>query len=167
MLGAGLVLAPAAVWLVRTEWAGKLAERARPVVRQMGEIYGPVLVETFTRYERGRVVFAQAAVRPAAVGTLAERIARVLAFCGSPALAEDIARQLGAPGSLRDRTRLVRTELRGCGAFVEVRRGRWMLGEPGGAPAAPLCRPRGLDQPGICCMSGGFTHRFAIPWPRW
>jgi hypothetical protein len=29
----------------------------------------------------------------------------VLAFCGSPALAEDIARQLGAPGSLRDRTR--------------------------------------------------------------
>jgi hypothetical protein len=37
------------------EWAGKLAERARPVVRQMGEIYGPVLAETFTRYERGRV----------------------------------------------------------------------------------------------------------------
>ena len=28
MLGAGLVLAAAAVWLVRTEWAGKLAERA-------------------------------------------------------------------------------------------------------------------------------------------
>jgi hypothetical protein len=97
--------------------------RQRPDVRHrrggVGGVYGPVLAETFTRYERGRVVFAQAAVRPAAVGTLAERIARVLAFCGSPALAEDIARQLGAPGSLRDRTRLVRTELRGCGAFVE------------------------------------------------
>lgn len=48
MLGAGLALAAAAVWLVRTEWAGKLAGRARPVVRQMGEIYGPVLAETFT-----------------------------------------------------------------------------------------------------------------------
>jgi hypothetical protein len=62
----------------------------------------------------------------------------VLAFRGSPVLAEDIARELGAPGNLRDRTRLVRAELRGCGAFVEVSRGRWMLGEPGGGPAAPL-----------------------------
>jgi hypothetical protein len=81
---------------------------------------------------------SQAAVRPAAAVTLAERIARVLALRGSPVLAEDIARQLGAPGNLRDRTLLVRAELHGCGAFVEVSRGRWMLGEPGGGPAAPL-----------------------------
>jgi hypothetical protein len=66
----------------------------------------------------------------------------VLAFCGSPVLAEDIARELGAPGNLRDRTRLVRAELRGCGAFVEVSRGRWMLGELGGGPAVPLPWPR-------------------------
>jgi hypothetical protein len=127
----------AAVWLVRSGKAGKLAERARPVVREIGEVYGPPLAETFARYERGRVVFAQAAVPPAAVLTLAERIARVLAFCVSPVLAEGIARELGAPGSLRDRTRLVRAELRGCGAFVEVSRGRWMLGEPGSGQLAP------------------------------
>lgn len=138
MLGAGLILAAAAVWLVRDGKAGKLADRVRPVVRQAGEIYGPMLAETFSRYEHGRVVFTQAAVRPAATGTPAERIARVLALHESPVLAEDIARQLGGPGSLRDRTRLVRAELRGCGAFVEVSRGRWRLGEPGGVPAAPL-----------------------------
>ena len=84
------------------------------------------------------MVFAQAAVRPPAAITLAERIARVLAFRGSPVVAEDIARELGAPGNLRDRTRLVRAELRGCGAFIEVSRGRWMLGAPGGAAAVPL-----------------------------
>ena len=104
MLGAGLVLAAAAVWLVRSGKTEALAERARPAVRRIGEIYGPPLAETFTRSARGRVVFAQAAVRPAAAVTLAERIARVLAFRGSPVLAEDIARELGAPGNLRDRT---------------------------------------------------------------
>ena len=138
MLGAGLILVTAGVWLVCSGKTGKLAERARPVVRHIGEVYGPPLAETFARYERGRVVFAAAAVRPAAAVTLAERIARVLAFRGSPVLAEDIARELGAPGNLRDRTRLVRAELRRCIAFVEVSRGRWMLGEPGGGPAAPL-----------------------------
>ena len=138
MLGAGLILVAAGVWLVRSGKAGKLAERARPVVRHISEVYGPPLAETFTRYEHGRVVFARAAVRPATAVTLAERAARMLAFRGSPVLAEDIAWELGAPGNLRDRTRLVRAELRGCGAFVEVSRGRWMLGEPGGGPAAPL-----------------------------
>jgi len=138
MLGAGLVLAAAAVWLVRSGKTGALAERAHPAVRRISETYGPPLAETFTRSARGRVVFAQAAVRPSAAVTLAERIARVLAFRGSPVLAEDIARELGAPGNLRDRTRLVRAELRECGAFIEVSRGRWMLGAPGGAAAAPL-----------------------------
>jgi len=138
MLGAGVILVATAVWLVRSGTAGKLVDRVRPVVREIGEIYGPPLAETFARYEHGRVVFARAAVRPAAATTLAERIARVLAFCGTPVLAEDIARELGTPGNLRDRTRLVRAELRRSSAFVEVSRGRWMLGEPGGGPAAPL-----------------------------
>jgi hypothetical protein len=138
MLGVGMIAASAAVWLVRSGKAGKLVKRVRPVVREMGEIYGPPLAETFARYDHGRVVFARAAVRPAAAATLAERIARVLAFRGTPVLAEDIARELGAPGNLRDRTRLVRAELRRCIAFVEVSRGRWVLGEPGGGPTAPL-----------------------------
>jgi mRNA-degrading endonuclease toxin of MazEF toxin-antitoxin module len=114
------------------------ADRVRPVARRAVEVYGPPLAETLARYQHGRVVLGQAAVRPAAKTTLAERIARVLAFRGTPVLVENIARELGAPGNLRDRTRLVRAELRGCGAFVEVSRGRWMLGEPGAGPAAPL-----------------------------
>lgn len=124
--------------LVRSGKATAMADRVRPVVREIGEIYGPLLLETIERHERGRTVFAQSAVPPPASTTLAERIARVMAFCGSPVLTEDIARRLSGPGSLRDLTRLVRAELLGCGAFVQVRRGRWMLGEPGGGPAAPL-----------------------------
>ncbi len=61
--------------------------------------------------------------------------ARVLRVAGS---GEDIACELGAQGDLRDRTCLAQVALRGCGAFVEVSRARWMLGEPGGSPAAPL-----------------------------
>jgi hypothetical protein len=59
MLGVGMILVAAAVWLVRSGKAGKLAEQVRPVVRQMGEVSGPPLAETFARYERGRVVLAR------------------------------------------------------------------------------------------------------------
>lgn len=137
---AGVVVALGLVvlWLVRSGKATAVADRVRPVVREIGEIYGPPLLETIERHERGRTIFAESAVPPPDSTTLAERIARVMAFCGSPVLAEDIARRLGGPDNLRDRTRLVRAELLGCGAFVQVRRGRWMLGEPGGGPAAPL-----------------------------
>jgi hypothetical protein len=138
LLGGALLLGAAAIWWFRSGKAGKFLERARPVVRELGQIYGPPLMETFSRYERGQVVLAQAAVPPADAATMAERIARALAFCPAPVLAEDIARELGAPGNLRDRTRLVREELRGCGAFSEVSRGRWMLGQPSGYQAAPL-----------------------------
>jgi hypothetical protein len=138
MFGALLILAAGVIWWVRSGKAGVLVERARPVLRQAGEIYGPPLAETLTRYEAGRRVLAQAAVPPAVTTTMAERIARKLVFQRSPVLADDIARELDAPGSLRDRTRLVRAELRGCGAFVEVTRGRWMLGRPSGYQAAPL-----------------------------
>ncbi len=136
--GVALALGAVALWLVRSGRATAIADRVRPVVREIGEIYGPPLMETLERHQRGRTVFAEAAVPPPDSTTLAERIARVLAFCGSPVLAEDIARRLDGPGALRDRTRLVRAELLGCGAFVQVRRGRWTLGEPGGGPAAPL-----------------------------
>ena len=133
-----LILAAGAVWWVHSGKAARLVERARPVVRELGGIYGPPLAETFTRYEAGKIAFAQAAVPPASTATLAERIARILVFCGSPVLAEDIARELDVPGNLRDSTQLVRAELRGCGAFIEVSRGRWMLGHRSGYQAAPL-----------------------------
>lgn len=138
MLGGLLGLAVGSACWVRSGKAGKLIERARPALRELGEIYGPPLAETLARHASGRKVFAQAAVPPASTTTLAERIARTMAFRSSPVLAEDIARDLTAPGNLRDRTRLVRAELRGCMAFTEISRGRWMLGHSSGYPAAPL-----------------------------
>jgi hypothetical protein len=79
-----LLLGAAATWWFRSGKASKFIDRARPVVRELGQIYGPPLIETFGRYEHGQVVFAQAAVPPADATTLAERIARVLAFCPAP-----------------------------------------------------------------------------------
>ena len=55
-----------------------------------------------------------------------------------PLLAVDVARELDTPGNLRDRTQLVRAELRGCEAFTEASRGRWELGRPSGHEAARL-----------------------------
>ena len=138
MLAGLLILAAGTAWWVRSGNAGKFIERARPVLRELGNTFGPPLAETFTRYETGKTVFAQAAVPPANTTTLAERIARVLVFCSSPVLAEDIARELEVPGNLRDRTQLVRSELRSCKAFSEVTRGRWMLGDLSGYVTAPL-----------------------------
>ena len=134
LLGAFALVAGGAVWWVRSGKATKVVER----VRELAGTYGPPLAETLTRYQRGQMVFASAAVAPAATTTLAEQIARVLAFISSPVLAEDIARNLGAPGNLRDGTRSVREELPGCDTFVEVGRGRWVLGRPSGYQAAPL-----------------------------
>lgn len=136
--GGAVALGLVVLWLVRSGKAKAIADQVRPMMREIGETFGPPLLETLERHERGRTVLAESAVPPPASTTLAERIARMMAFCGSPVLAEDIARRLGGPGSLRDRTRLVRAELLGCGAFVQVRRGRWMLGEPGGGQGAPL-----------------------------
>jgi hypothetical protein len=138
LLGAFVLLAAGAVWWVRSSKAASVVERVRPVVRELAAIYGPPLAETLMRYQRGQMIFASAAVPPAATTTLAEQIARVLAFFSSPVLAEDIERKLGAPRNLRARIRLVREELRGCDAFVEVSRGRWVLGRPSGYQAAPL-----------------------------
>jgi len=138
MLGGLLIAVAGAVLWVRSGKASKFVERAVPVVRELSETFGPPLAETFARYEAGRTVFAQATVPPSNTSTLAERIARILVFHGSPVLAEDIARELEEPGNLRDRTRLIRTELRSSGAFTEVSRGRWILGHPSGYKAAPL-----------------------------
>jgi hypothetical protein len=137
LAGVVILIAAGATWWIRSGRAGKLAEHVRPVIREMADTLGPQLAETLTRYQQGRVVLAPAAVPPADDRTLAERIARILAFHSTPVLAEDIARELGSPGNLRDRTKLVRAEFRACAAFAEVSRGRWMLGTASGyLPAA-------------------------------
>jgi hypothetical protein len=130
MLASMLIVAVAgAIWWIRSGKADEFLDRARPALQELGRTYGPPLMETLERYQQGNIVLAAAAVPPAPERTLAERVARVLAFTTEPLLAGDIARELGVPGSLRDRTQAVRAELRASAAFVEVSRGRWMLGE--------------------------------------
>jgi len=135
---AAAVMMVGAFWLFKSGKASRLLDRARPVIREIGRIYGPPLLETLQRHNQGRLVYAQAVVTRAAAQTLGERIARVLAYAHEPVLAGGIARELETPGNLKDRTQLVRAELQSCGAFTEVTRGRWVLGRPSGYEAAPL-----------------------------
>src|ERR1700735_2748178 len=65
MLGVVVLLGVGMVGLVRRGKGGQLIDRARPVARELGRTYGPPLVETFERYQRGQAVFARAAVPPA------------------------------------------------------------------------------------------------------
>jgi hypothetical protein len=96
------------------------------------------LLETMERHNLGQAVMGRAAVPQATTQTLGERVARVLAYACEPLLAVDIARALESPGNLRDRTQIVRAELRTCDAFTEVSRGRWELGRPSGYEPARL-----------------------------
>jgi hypothetical protein len=125
-------------WWVRSGRAGRLFERARPVIQELGQTYGPPLMETLQRYNVGQVVFARAVVPRAEPQALGERVARVLAYAHEPLLAVDISRELASPGNLRDRTQMVRPELQHCAAFVEVSRGRWQLGRQSGYERASL-----------------------------
>jgi hypothetical protein len=126
------------IWWVKSGRAGKFFERAQPVISELGQIYGPPLMETMERYNLGQVVFARAVVPLADTQTLGERVARILAYAHEPLLAVDIARELESPGNLRDRTQMVRIELRNSAAFVEVSCGRWQLGRPSGYERASL-----------------------------
>lgn len=126
------------VWWVRSGKAGKVIERAQPVIRELGQTYGPPLTETMQRYSLGQIVFDRAVVSRADAQMLGERIAQVLAYAHKPLLAVDIARELESPGNLRDRTQMVRSELQDCTAFCEVSRGRWQLGRSIGYKRASL-----------------------------
>lgn len=61
------------------------------MISELGQIYGPPLMETMERYNLGQVVFARAVVPRADTQTLGERAARILAYAHEPLLAVDIA----------------------------------------------------------------------------
>jgi hypothetical protein len=138
LAGLGAVLAIGGIWWVRSGRAGRFFEHARPVIQELGQTYGPTLLETIQRPNLGNVVLARAVVPRADGQTLGERIARVLAYAPGPLLAGDIARELRSSGNLRDRTQIVRAELQECEAFTEESRGRWVLGRPSGYEQEPL-----------------------------
>jgi hypothetical protein len=138
LAGLAAIIVTGGIWWVRSGRARTFLERAQPVLRELGQTYGPPLMETLERHADGQVIFARAVVPRADGQSLGERIARVLAYAPEPLLAVDIARALGAPGNLRERTQLARAELRSCEAFTEVSRGRWELGRRSGYEAARL-----------------------------
>jgi hypothetical protein len=145
LAGLAAIIVIGGIWWVKSGRAGKFFDSARPVLRELGQTYGPPLMETLERHTQGQVAFARAVVPRAATQTLGERIARVLAYAHESLLAEDIARELEAPGNLRDRTRLIRAELQACQAFTQVSRGRWELGRPSGYVPARLPMHEMLD----------------------
>jgi hypothetical protein len=122
LAGLTAIIVIGGIWWVESGRAGKFFERAQPVIKELGQTYGPPLMETLERYTVGQVTFARAVVPRADHQSLGERIARVLAYASEPLLAVDIARELETPGNLRDRIHLVRAELRSCEAFTEVSR---------------------------------------------
>lgn len=132
LAGLAAIIVVGGIWWVKSGRAGKFFERAQPLIRELGQVYGPPLMETMERYNLGQMVMARAVVPRASTQTLGERIARVLAYAHEPLLAVDSARELETPGNLRDRTQMVRAELQDCEAFTEVSRGRWELGRPSG-----------------------------------
>jgi hypothetical protein len=132
LAGVTAIIAIGGIWWVRSGKAGKLFERVWPAIKELGQTYGPPLVETMQRYNLGQAACARAVVPRTDIQTLGERAARVLGYAREPLLAVDIARELGSPGNLQDRTRMVRAELQASEAFVEVSRGRWELGRPSG-----------------------------------
>jgi hypothetical protein len=138
LAGLAAIIVIGGIWWVRSGRAGTFFERAKPVIKELGETYGPPLMETMKRYNLGQVIMARAVVPRADGQALGERIARVLAYSSGPLLAGDIARGLETPGNLRDRTQLIRAELQGCEAFTEVSQGRWVLGRASGHPRAQL-----------------------------
>jgi hypothetical protein len=98
-------------------------------ITNLAELAAPPLELIFTRLADGQEIWQERRLTRATEPDLSERVARILAFAPEEGLlAGDVARELEGPGSLKDRTTLVRQILAGCPAFVEIRRGRWLLG---------------------------------------
>jgi len=77
LLGLMVGAVAGAIWLASSGKVRPSIDRARPVVRELVETFGPPMMETLNRYEQGNVAMARVAVPPAVGRTLPERIARV------------------------------------------------------------------------------------------
>jgi hypothetical protein len=98
-------------------------------ITDLAELAAPPLELIFTRLADGQEIWHERRLTRASEPDFSERVARILAFAPEEGLlAGEVARELEGPGSLKDRTRLVRQILNKHDAFVEVRRGRWRLG---------------------------------------
>lgn len=109
---------------------GRLPGRLRQVftaVTDLGKIAAPPLMTILTRHAEGQSIWNRHCVQPAATRTFEERVAAVLAHAPDRGLlARDIAHHLDLPVS--SSVPQIRETLGACTAFVEVSRGRWVLG---------------------------------------
>ncbi|MEU5943853.1 hypothetical protein ABZ807_32960 [Micromonospora sp. NPDC047548] len=111
---------------------GRLAGRLRQLfgkVIDLARLAAPPLMTMHTRRTGGEPIWEDHIVEPASMLTLNEQVASVLARAPEGGLlARDIANHLDEPTPLSRLVPTVRETLVGCSAFVEVSRGRWMLG---------------------------------------
>jgi hypothetical protein len=138
-----------AFWFFASGRARRTYQVSRPIARNLLDALGPPLEEITERRTVGREVFARTVVTPSQDRCLGEVIANVLVAESSieePMLAIDVARGIDGCGNLKERTRVVRAELRAYpNTFVEVMRGRFTLGRPSGYSPADLERAEVLD----------------------
>ncbi|GLX93546.1 hypothetical protein Hesp01_14960 [Herbidospora sp. NBRC 101105] len=112
--------------------------RARRQIKRVGtefsgllQTVGPPLMQIQARLAENQAVWERHSVRRDGPASVSEQAARILAYAPhSGMLAVEIAKELQAPGSLAARTTAVRATLEKSGAFTQVSRGRWQLGEP-------------------------------------
>jgi predicted nucleic acid-binding protein len=120
---------------------GRLANRLRQVfdvVTDLGRLAAPPLMTILTRRQAGEVIWENHVVAPNPGRTLAEQVASVVARGPDGGLlARDVATNLDVTMAQSRLVPMVRDVLHASTAFVEVSRGRWVLGEPAtDAPSA-------------------------------
>jgi hypothetical protein len=124
-----MVTLAAAYWWKRDGRAERHMQLVRNAGRTFWEVAAPIFFELLTMYSSAVGIQAEAAVEPAEVTTLSERVARALALGSDQGmLAREIADSLGMVESPEYAARKVRKVLRSRLAFVEISRGRWQLG---------------------------------------
>lgn len=104
--------------------------KVRSLLQEVARIYGPILTTVAEREQHAQATWQDNVVAATGHHSTSEQVARLLAVADEPMTATELARTLGTPGPMKERTTLIRTELQQSDAFTQFSRGRWQLGEP-------------------------------------
>jgi len=124
------VIFGAAVWLQRDTQAVRHLDRLLGKAAELARRVGPPLAQVATDRRQAMESWDRHAVVASQARPLDEEVARLLAVAPDPLLAVELAHQVGAEGTLHERTTAVRGLLIATPAFVQVRPSRWELGVP-------------------------------------
>ena len=120
----------AAAWLGSHARRQGLSDRTRSVLADLASYAGPRASQIAVDRSSAMVAWRRQIVLASEPKPLIEQVARLLAMGDQPLLAADLACGVTAAGNLRERTEEIRALLLATPAFVQVRRGRWVLGAP-------------------------------------